>query len=108
MEYQIPIWIALISLIIGGLAGMFAIGLAAIGKRSDLEFNLITEREKREAVEKKLKQSLTESLRLKERNIELREFYTKLKTRFIKLDNELIKLKDILEIENTEQLIKGD
>jgi len=54
----------------------------------------ITERERREAVEKKLKQSLTESLRLKERNIELRDSYISLKSRFIKLEREFIKLKE--------------
>ena len=73
MEYQIPLWIALISLIsliIGGLAGLFAIATA--GAKADLELELITEREKKELLEKKLKESYEVNLSLKKRNIELR------------------------------------
>ena len=55
MEYQIPIWVALLTLIIGGLAGMFAIALAAIGKRSDLELEIFTLRDKNKEIETKLK-----------------------------------------------------
>ena len=74
MEYQIPLWIALISLIFGCLIGMFAMGVVAIDKNKEIE--------------DKLKESFQESLRLKKRNIELRELYMDLK------DREFIKLKE--------------
>uniref|UniRef100_A0A6M3XV93 Uncharacterized protein n=1 Tax=viral metagenome TaxID=1070528 RepID=A0A6M3XV93_9ZZZZ len=89
LEYQIPLWIALISLIsliIGGLAGLFAIATA--GAKADLELELITEREKKELLEKKLKESYEVNLSLKKRNIELRELYMDLK------DREFIKFKE--------------
>ena len=108
MEYQVPLWVVFLSLIIGGLAGMFAIALAAIGKRSDLELEIFTLRDKNKEIETKLKESFAESVRLRTRNIELRENYAMLKKNFIKLDRKFIELKDQWDIETFDQATKGD
>ena len=58
LEYQIPLWIALISLIFGCLIGMFAMGVVAIGKNADLELEIFTLQDKNKEIETKLKESL--------------------------------------------------